>query len=201
MTVRAAIYSRTSPDCTISAEDQVERLKTIAGERGWTVAFTFTDRPTTVRKGVDRRPGEVALIDAMRAGAIDKVLILGIDRVGRSLVELTTFMETCRTAGVSLWLDEQNIDTEESDSLFGMAALLSLHLRQSRRDRILRGQAAARSLSIRFGRPPLGSVKVEKAKLLLGSGKGVREASRLAGISAASASRIKNSMGSASATA
>jgi DNA invertase Pin-like site-specific DNA recombinase len=194
---RAAIYSRTSPDCPLSLDEQTERLKTIACERGWTVAFTFTDRPTSVSKGQDRRPGEIALIEAIRAGAIDKVLILGIDRVGRSLVELTTFMETCRTAGVSLWLDEQNIDTEESDSLFGMAALLSLHLRQSRRDRILRGQAAARSLSIRFGRPPLGSVKVEKAKLLLRSGKGVREASRLAGISAASASRIKNAMGSA----
>jgi DNA invertase Pin-like site-specific DNA recombinase len=93
-------------------------------------------------------------------------------------------------------LDEQKMDTEESGALFEMAAMLSVHLRQSRRDRILRGQAAARSLKIRFGRPPIPLGKVEKAKLLLRSGKGVREASRLAGISAASASRIKNSMGS-----
>jgi DNA invertase Pin-like site-specific DNA recombinase len=197
MTVRAAIYSRTSPDCPVSADEQTERLKTIAAERQWTVVFAFTDRPMTVRKCVDRRPGEIALIEAIRNGTIDKVLVISIDRVGRSLVELTTFMETCRTAGVSLWLDEQKVDTEESDALFEMAAMMALHLRQSRRDRILRGQAAARSLKIRFGRPPLGSVKVEKAKRELAAGKGVRQVARLAGISAASAGRIKNAMGSA----
>jgi DNA invertase Pin-like site-specific DNA recombinase len=194
---RAAIYSRTSPDCPLSLDEQTERLKTIACERGWTVAFTFTDRPTSVSKGQDRRPGEIALIEAIRAGTIDKVLILGIDRVGRTIIELIKFMETCRTAGVSLWLDEQNTDTEESDALFEMAAMLSLHLRQSRRDRILRGQAAARSLNIRFGRPPIPMIKVEKAKRELIAGKGVRQVARLAGISAASASRIKNAMGPA----
>ena len=35
----------------------------------------FSDRPTTVRKGHDRRPGELALIDAIRSGAIDQVLV------------------------------------------------------------------------------------------------------------------------------
>jgi DNA invertase Pin-like site-specific DNA recombinase len=194
---RAAIYSRTSPDCPISAEDQVERLKTVAGECGWTVANVFTDRPTSVKKGQDRRPGEVALIEAIRTGEIDKVLVWSVCRIGKSLADLVTFMETCRTAGVSLWLDEQNTDTEESDALFEMAAMLSLHLRQSRRDRILRGQAAARSLNIRFGRPPIPMIKVEKAKRELIAGKGVRQVARLAGISAASASRIKNAMGPA----
>jgi hypothetical protein len=65
-------------------------------------------------------------------------------------------------------------------------------LRQNRRDRILRGQAAARAASIRFGRPPIPVTKVEKAKAGLAAGKGVREVARLAGISAASVSRLKN---------
>ena len=68
------------------------------------------------------------------------------------------------------------------------------HLRQSRRDRILRGQAAARALSIRFGRPPIAKAKVEKAKRFLAAGKGVRQVARMAGISPASVSRIKTSM-------
>jgi DNA invertase Pin-like site-specific DNA recombinase len=71
---------------------------------------------------------------------------------------------------------------------------MSLHVRQTRRDRILRGQAAARALSIRFGRPPIATAKLEKAKHELANGRGVREAARIAGISAASASRLKNSM-------
>ena len=75
---------------------------------------------------------------------------------------------------------------------------MSLHVRQTRRDRILRGQAAARALSIRFGRPPIATAKVEKAKQELAAGRGVREAARIAGISAASVSRLKN-MGTAAA--
>ena len=40
-TLYVAIYARTSPDCPLSAEDQVQRLKTVAAERGWTVVADF----------------------------------------------------------------------------------------------------------------------------------------------------------------
>jgi DNA invertase Pin-like site-specific DNA recombinase len=165
--------------------------------RAWmTVEHIFTDRPTAVRKGHDRRPGERALIEATRSGSIDKVLAWSIDRIGKSLVELVGFMETCRLHDVSLWVEEQRLDTATSNgmSLFDLSTMMASHLRQSRRDHILRGQAAARSLSIRFGRPPLTKPKVEKAKQFLTAGKGVREIARLAGISPASVSRIKTSM-------
>ena len=45
------------PDCTVSAEDQIQHLKTVAADHGWTVMAVFTDRPATVKK--DRRPGEI----------------------------------------------------------------------------------------------------------------------------------------------
>ena len=63
-----AIYARTPPDCPLSADEQIEHLRTVASERGWTVDHVFSDRPTTVRKGQDRRPGELALIEAIRSG-------------------------------------------------------------------------------------------------------------------------------------
>jgi DNA invertase Pin-like site-specific DNA recombinase len=196
MTTRTAIYARTSPDCALSTEDQVKRLRTVAAERGWTVSQTFTDRPTTVR-GSDRRPGEAALINAIATAQIDRVLISSVCRIGKSLVDLVSFMETCRTAGVALWVDEQCVDTAASSgmSMFDIGEMMALHLRQGRRDRILRGQAAARALSIRFGRPPIPTTKVEKAKRLLAAGKGVREVARLAGgISPSSVSRIAASL-------
>ncbi len=201
MTNRVAIYARTSPDCPLSADDQAQRLKTVAAERGWTVVAVYTDRPTSAR-GPDRRPGEAALINAIRRGAIDRVLIWSIDRFGRSLVEMIGLLEACRTSGVGLYLHEQGLDTESCNgmSLFDVAAMMAFHLRQSRRDRILRGQAAARSLSIRFGRPPIPTSKIEKAKHLLAMGKGIREVARLAdGISPSSVSRIAASLRSTAA--
>jgi len=197
MSINAVIYARTSPDCRISAEDQTGHLKSVAAGRGWTVIATFNDRPMSIRTNKDRRLGENALIDAIRRGGVRKVLLWDIDRVGRSLTELVAFIETCRAAGTAIYLHDQGIDTETSNglSLFEVGGMLAHHLRQSHRDRILRGQHAARvASSVRFGRPPLGAAKVERAKQGLISGKGVREVARLAGISPASVSRLKASM-------
>jgi DNA invertase Pin-like site-specific DNA recombinase len=196
MTIRVAIYARTSPDCPIPADKQVELLKSAAVLRGWMIELVFIDRPTTAR-GPDRRPGEVALISTIRSGVVEKVLVWSIDRVGHSLAALVGFLESCRTAHVSLWLDQQGIDTEQSSVLFDVGAVMALHLHQSRRDKILRGQLAARSLSIRFGRPPIALSKIERAKRELAAGRGVRETARLAGISAASVSRLKHAIGPA----
>jgi DNA invertase Pin-like site-specific DNA recombinase len=185
MTIRAAIYARCSPDCSLSIEGQVARLSSIAAEHGWKVESVFTDRPVSAKKGLDRRPGEVALAEVIRSGTIDRVLVSSICRVGKSLADLIAFLEECRSAGVAVYLHEQNIDT---------AALMAYHLHQTRRDRILRGQAAARALSIRFGRPPISQARQERARQELAAGRGVREAARIAGISAGSVSRLKNSM-------
>ena len=197
MTINAAIYARTSPDCSYSAEDQIERLKIVAANHGWTVSKVFIDRPATVKK--DRRSGEMALLGAIRSGDVEKLLIFGIDRVGRSLTDLVAFLEMCRTAGVTLWLDEQGIDTATSNgmSLFDLSGMMAFHLRQMRRDRILRGQAAVRGI-VRFGRPPIPATRVEKAKQGLVAGKSIRQVARLVGISPASVSRMKNSLVSAS---
>lgn len=201
--MNAVIYARSSPECPLSAEDQIERLTTVAADHGWTVIRTFIDRPMPVKKGREKRPGEVALLDTIRSGGVQKVVLWSVDRLGRSLVDLVGFFETCRIAGVGLSLHEQGMDAETSNglSLFDAAGMMAFHLRQSRRDRVLRGQAAARAASVRFGRPPIPGVKVEKAKLGLMAGKGVREVSRLAGISPASVSRLKASMGQVAAAA
>ena len=193
---RVAIYARSSPDCPFTADEQIKRLTTVAIERGWTVAHVFADRPTAVKKDQDRRSGELSLIEAIRSGAIDRVLVWSIDRIGKSLADLVTFMETCRSACVAVNLHDEGFDSETSNglSLFDVSALLAHHLRQSRRDRILRGQAAARALSIRFGRPPISTTKAQRAKRELAAGKGVRQVAKIAGISPASVSRIKTSM-------
>jgi DNA invertase Pin-like site-specific DNA recombinase len=189
MLIRAAIYGRSSPDYPTTADQQIDRLKEVADDHGWTVARVFTDRPTSIRKGLDRRPGETALLDAIRNGGIDRVCISSICRVGKTVPDLVSFLETCRSAGVSLWIDEQRVETA---ALFDFASMMALHLRQARRGRILQGLAASRAMSIPCGRPRISRARTEKAERELAAGKGVREAARIAGISAASVSRLKN---------
>jgi DNA invertase Pin-like site-specific DNA recombinase len=195
MSISTIIYVRSSSDCPLSADEQAVRLRAVAADSGWIVAKIFIDRPTTTKKDRDQRPGQMALMNAIRSGTVQKVLMCSIDRLGRSLIDLVGILETCRAAGVELYLHEQRVDTAGSNgmsSLFDVAKMMAYHLRQSRRDRILRGQAAARNANVHFGRPPMSLIKVEKVKQGLASGKGVREVARLAGISAASVSRIKS---------
>jgi DNA invertase Pin-like site-specific DNA recombinase len=202
MLINTAIYARISRDCPLSADDQIERLKSVADQHGWMVTRVFIDRPMPTRKGKERRPGEAALLGMIRPGGVQMVLLYGVDRVGRSLVELVGFIDTCRVTDVGLHLHDQGLDTSTSNgiSLFDLARMMAFHLRQSRRDKILRGQAAACAASVRFGRTPICAAKVEKAKQGLAAGKGVKATARLAGISAASVNRLKGSMAQSSVT-
>jgi DNA invertase Pin-like site-specific DNA recombinase len=203
MTINAVIYARSSADCAASVGDQVECLQAVAVSQGWTVTKIFSDRPMPMKRGREQRPGEMALLTAIRTGGVNRVLVRSIDRAGRSLAELVAFLETCRAVGAEIYIHDRQIDTASNNglSLFDVGQMLVCHVRQTRRDRILRGQAVARSLSIRFGRPPIATAKIEKVRIALAAGKGVRQVARLTGISAASVSRLKNSIGSASATA
>jgi Resolvase, N terminal domain len=105
MIIRTAIYARSSPDCPLNANEQTDRLREIASERGWAVANVFTDRPTALKNGKDRRPGELALINAIQSRSIEQVLIWSVCWIGKSLVELIRILENCRANGVSLWVD------------------------------------------------------------------------------------------------
>ena len=92
MLICAAIYGRSSPDYSLTADQQIDSLRAVADGQGWIVKRVFTDRPTSVQKGLDRRPGEAALIDAIRSREIDRVCIHSICRVGRTLADLVSIL-------------------------------------------------------------------------------------------------------------
>ena len=195
MAINAVIYARSSADCSASVEEQVACLQAVAATHGWMVAEIFIDRPMPIKRGREQRPNEMALLTAIRSGGVDMVLMFSIDRPGRSLAELVAFLETCRTVDAEIYVHDRQINTATSNglSLFEMAAMMAHHLRQSHRNRILRGQAAARIANVRFGRPPISQAKMERAEALLATGKSLREVARLAGISSSAVGRLKNS--------
>jgi Resolvase, N terminal domain len=84
---RTAIYAR-SPDCSLSADRQIDELKRFAAECGWAVEHVFTDHPTSVKKAQDRRSGELALVHAIQSVAVEKVLMWWLCRIGKPLTEL-----------------------------------------------------------------------------------------------------------------
>jgi DNA invertase Pin-like site-specific DNA recombinase len=117
MTITAIIYARSSVDCSASAEEQAECLQAVAASRRWTVKRMFSDHPMPMKRGREQRPGETALLAAIRSGGVNKVLMFSIDRVGRSLPELVGLLETCREAGVEVYIHDRRIDTATSNGL------------------------------------------------------------------------------------
>ena len=82
----------------------------------------------------------------------------------------------------------------ETGGLLAAADLLVEARRAYRREKIMAGQLSARAAGVRFGRPPVPPSRLEKVRVALREGQGVRQAARSAGISAAKVSRIKAQM-------
>jgi DNA invertase Pin-like site-specific DNA recombinase len=63
--------------------------------------------------------------------------------------------------------------------------------------RIIAGQARARSKGVRFGRPPLPPIRLEKVQRALKDGQSIRAIAAATGVSTATVQRVKRSMNDA----
>ena len=201
MTISAAIYVRSSPDCPVTAEHQIEHLRAVATEHGWAVAGVFTDHPMTVKKGRERRPGETALRDAIRHGRYPESLDL-VDRpcwpVAGGIGAISGNLPECWCVALARRAVARHGTIE-----------WSVALRHRRHDGTPSPSEPACSNSARAGIstefasavwPTANSgAQLEKAKTFLATGKSLREVARLAGISSSAVGRLKNAMGSAAA--
>ena len=61
MTRTAVICARTSPECPLSADDQIMHLKNVATNRGWTVSRVFADPMTIIKEGSEVEKAKVLL--------------------------------------------------------------------------------------------------------------------------------------------
>jgi site-specific DNA recombinase len=90
----AAIYCRQSrdPDLTKAAVTRQETVcRELATHLGWTITAVYTDSDISAYSG-KRRPGYDALLDAVRAGAINGLLLYSTDRLYRRMTDLEVFL-------------------------------------------------------------------------------------------------------------
>ncbi|MCB5945194.1 recombinase family protein [Acidocella sp. KAb 2-4] len=89
--MRAAIYARFSSDNQrdASIEDQVRVCRELISRQGWREVEVFTD--FAISGATDRRPGFLALQNAIKAGQIDAVVAEALDRVSRDQEHIARF--------------------------------------------------------------------------------------------------------------
>nr|WP_321985205.1 recombinase family protein [uncultured Lichenicoccus sp.] len=122
--LRAALYLRVSTSGQDVA-NQKRELEAVAEARGWLVTAIYADEGISGSKGRDRRPQLDALLNDASKHRFDVAMIWSVDRLGRSLPDLISSMQTLHAAKVDLFLHQQNIDTTTPTgrAMFGMLAV------------------------------------------------------------------------------
>lgn len=193
--MKTIIYIRAS-DAPDQVDSRLAILRNTSADRGWTVADVHIDRAIGSAKGRNRLPGHSATLNAVSHGEIDAILVWSIHHLGTSIDGLLDTLAEIYRHGVKLIVHDHANDTMtvENGGLLSAADLLVNARKAYRRELIIAGQLKARACGTRFGRPPLAPARIERVKVALRSGQGVRQAARTGGISAAKASRIRTEM-------
>jgi len=192
MTKRIALYTRVSQD-TQTTENQRRELMAVAERLGWEVVAEFTDHGISGSKGRDKRPGYDALMKAVARREIDMVASWAVDRLGRSLQNLVTFLTEINAKGVDLYLHQQALDTSTPSgrAMFGMLSVFADFEREMIISRIKAGLARSTK---RSGRPPLDAEKVERIKRSLAKGVSINATAKKLKVGVATVHRVKQQM-------
>lgn len=98
----AAIYARISSDPNgdlLGVLRQVEDCRALAGRRDWPITDVYVDDDVSAYRGKER-PAYRRMIEDIRAGSVDAVVVWHLDRLHRHPRELEAFFEVCDAAGV-----------------------------------------------------------------------------------------------------
>jgi DNA invertase Pin-like site-specific DNA recombinase len=173
---RAGIYVRVS---TTEQETglQERELREYCERHGWE-SILYRDRGQSGAK--QDRPALNSLLSDLRKRKVDVILVWSLDRLARSLKQLLTISEECRSLGVDLVSLRQNIDTTlpAGRLTFQILGAVAEFERELLRERVKSGMAQARRAGKRIGRPALrhfGPGELERIRLLRTEGTSVRK--------------------------
>ena len=193
---KVVIYCRTSTTDNQTTENQVRHLTDIANKSGWSLTHIFDDTGISGTKGRNERPAFNLLLQGIARREFDMVLAWSVDRLGRSLPDLVGFLGELQSAKIDLYLHQQGLDTSTPSGrmMFQMLGIFAEFERSMIVARVKAGLERTRSKGTILGRPAMPPHRLEATKRLLATGKGIREVSRLVGISPASVSKIAKSI-------
>jgi DNA invertase Pin-like site-specific DNA recombinase len=195
MPKRVAIYVRVSTDGQ-TVQNQLGELRQVADRHGWEIVQTYADEGISGTKGREGRPEFDRLLKAIARREVDMVAVWSVDRLGRSLKDLVSFLSDLQAKGVDLFLFQQGLDTSTPSgrAMFQMLGVFSEFEAAMIRDRVRTGVARAKRDGTKSGKPigrPRISKHVEAAiKAELGRGKGILAVAKSLGVGTGTVTRI-----------
>ncbi len=185
---KVGLYVRVSTDGQ-TVENQLRELRAVAKRERWKIVEVFCDDGISGAKGRDKRPGFNDLCKSVTQGKVEMVAAWSVDRLGRSLQDLATFLTELHAKDVDLYLHQQGLDTSTpaGRAMFGMMAVFAEFERAMIQERIKAGLARSDKKS---GRPRV-SIEIEEAvREARAAGKGQLKISRELGIGVSTVRRV-----------
>jgi DNA invertase Pin-like site-specific DNA recombinase len=189
---RAAIYARVSTTHQ-NVSNQTAELHEAAKRMGLEITAELTDDGISGAKGRDSRPAFDRLFKMVQRREIDMVMAWSIDRLGRSVQDLVSFMTAVQAAGTDLYIHQQAINTATPAGrmVFGIFSALGEYERELIRERINAGIARARAEGKKLGRPSnVNDSLIASVKLLREKGYSINKIAKHLGIGVGTTHKI-----------
>ena len=142
---KCAIYCRVSTsDQTI--DNQLSVLREIAKVKGLTIVQEFVDEGISGAKGRDKRKGFDNLLKGAVRREFTTILVWSVDRIGRNIQDLLSFLNEVHSVDCDLYLHTQGIDTSTPTGkmMFGILSVLADWERGMIKERTQAGMERAR---------------------------------------------------------
>jgi DNA invertase Pin-like site-specific DNA recombinase len=175
-TKRVAFYVRVSTDGQ-TVENQLQELHVAAQKHGWEVVKVFKDEGISGAKGRDQRPDFDALCKGLARKDFDLVASWSVDRLGRSLQDLITFLSDMNAKGIDLYLHQQGLDTSTPSgrAMFQMLGVVAEFERSMIQSRVKAGLERAKAQGKKLGRPKTTEQTKQAILKARSEGKGIRK--------------------------
>ncbi len=188
---RAALYLRVSTDHQ-TTENQRQHLMDVAERAGWEIVEVYEDAGISGAKGRKERPAFDRMCSDATRRRFDVIMAWSVDRLGRSLQDLVTFLGELHSSGIDLFLHQQGIDTTTpaGKAMFQMLGVFAEFERAMIRERVVAGLDRARTNGKKLGRPEIDHTKRSEVLMARDTGLSVRKISQQAGLSVGAVHKI-----------
>ena len=176
--MNTAVYIRVSTEGQRTDSQELE-LKRYCRQRGWKNIIFYADKISGAKAS---RPQLDQMMQDIRGGKIERLVVYKLDRLGRSLTHLALILDELNRLKVPLIASSQGIDTSVDNPTgrlqLGVLMAVAEFERGIIKERVNAGLAAARQRGVQLGRPSTISGRAVEIRKLKAKGLGLRAIAR-----------------------
>ena len=176
--------------------NQERELREVADRIGCEIVKVYKDHGISGAKGRDKRPAFDALCRDAAQRKFDMVMAWSVDRLGRSLQDLVSFLSELHALKIDLFLHQQGLDTTTpaGKAMFQMLGVFAEFERSIIQERVRAGLRKAVDEGKQLGRPKIDTATEKRIQTQLRAGKGMLAIAKALGVGSGTVQRVAREM-------